>query len=78
MDSEWIIKNRQRTSGICPIDCQWSEWYKEGECSRSCKSGKQIFMRKEEVKSKNGGKSCFGSDTKIETCNNHDCMEPGK
>ena len=35
-------------------------------------------MRKEEVKSKNGGEPCFGSDTKIETCNNHDCMEPGK
>ena len=62
----------------CVIDCRWSEWYKEGECSRSCKGGKQIFIRKEEVKSKNGGKPCVGVDTKVETCNNHDCIEPGK
>ena len=61
----------------CPIDCQWSAWKKEGECSRSCKGGKQIFTRKEEVKAKNGGKPCVGVDTKVETCNNQDCIEPG-
>ena len=62
----------------CPVDCQWSEWTKEGECSRSCNGGKQIFLRTEKVKAKNGGKPCFGSETKIETCNNHVCRKPGK
>ena len=62
----------------CVVDCRWSAWYKEGECSRSCDGGKQIFLRREEVKSKNGGKPCFGSDSKIESCNNHGCHEPGK
>ena len=62
----------------CVVDCRWSAWYKEGECSRSCDGGKQIFLRREEVKSLNGGKPCFGSDSKIESCNNHGCHEPGK
>ena len=60
----------------CPVDCQWSAWNKEGNCSRSCGGGRQIFSRREEIKSKNGGRPCLGSDTKIETCNDHDCFEP--
>ena len=63
----------------CPIDCQWSAWKKEGECSKSCgNGGKQIFVRRQEIKAKNGGKPCSGSDSTIETCNNHRCIEPGK
>ena len=63
----------------CPIDCQWSAWEKEGECSKSCgNGGKQIFVRRQEIKAKNGGKPCSGSDSTIETCNNHRCIEPGK
>ena len=62
----------------CPIDCQWSAWKKEGECSKSCNSGKQIFIRSQEIKAKNGGRPCSGSDSKFETCNNHNCFETGK
>ena len=60
----------------CPVDCQWSAWSKEGECSRSCGGGKQIFIRTERIKAGNGGIPCYGSESKIETCNNHVC--PGK
>ena len=61
----------------CAVDCQWSAWSKESECSRSCGGGQQIFVRTEKVKSKNGGRPCSGSESKIETCNNHVCREPG-
>ena len=62
----------------CPVDCQWSAWSKEGECSRSCGGGKQIFIRTERIKAGNGGRPCNGSELKIDTCNNHVCHEPGK
>ena len=62
----------------CLVHCQWSVWYKEGECTKSCNGGHQVFLRKEEVESRNGGKPCVGGYTKVETCNNHNCIEPGK
>ena len=62
----------------CAVDCQWSEWIKEGECSRSCGGGKQMFIRTEKVRATNGGRPCFGKELKIETCNNHDCGKAGK
>ena len=63
----------------CPIDCQWSQWSswsKLEDCSKSCGGGYQIFRRKPQVKSENGGKDCLGDDIKLEKCTNHPC--PGK
>ena len=56
------------------LDCQWSEWKKVGQCSKSCGTGTQKFQRTIQVSSQNGGKSCVGESTKTETCNSHACQ----
>ena len=55
-----------------PVDCQWSDWSKSGECTKSC-NGTQYFERTIKVQSKNGGQSCTGSLIKQEKCNEHGC-----
>ena len=84
-NSEWMYTNCQRTCGKChnnpsllsgrsqPVDCQWSPWKKQGYCSRSCGDGIQVFTRFKLVESKNGGKTCFGDETKTEHCYIQDC-----
>ena len=65
-------KNCIKTCGNCPIDCQWSEW-QYGPCSRTCGSGVKVISRTEKVKAQNGGRPCFGDETKTEYCYIKDC-----
>ena len=83
--AEWMNTNCQRTCGKCnnnpslpperlhPVDCQWSPWTKQGDCSRSCGNGTQVFTRLKLVESKNGGHDCVGGITKHEHCNIQEC-----
>ena len=81
-NSEWMYKNCQGTCGKCyggqqfnrpVVDCQWSPWTKQGNCSRSCGNGTQVFTRLKLVESKNGGHNCVGRITKHEHCNIQEC-----
>ena len=58
------------------MDCQWSDWSKSGECTKTCGGGTQYFERTKLVESQNGGQSCTGGSIKRENCNDQDC--PGK
>ena len=60
------------------MDCQWSDWSKSGECTKSCGGGTQYFERTIIVTPQNGGQSCTGNPSKSEICNNYDCPRPGK
>uniref|UniRef100_UPI00358F2622 spondin-1 isoform X2 n=1 Tax=Myxine glutinosa TaxID=7769 RepID=UPI00358F2622 len=42
----------------CPIDCQVSEWLKEGRCSRSCGRGRELWVRHVLRAPHFGGTSC--------------------
>ena len=56
--------------------CQWSEWVAE-ECSQTCGPGKRKSLRKQLVKKEYYG-DCKGQSTKVEACNEKECLDnPG-
>ena len=61
-----------------PVDCQWSEWSKSGECTKSCGGGTQHFQRKILVQPRSGGQTCTGNFIKQEKCNVLGCPRNGK
>ena len=82
--AEWMNTNCPRTCGKCnnkpflpperlhPVDCQWSPWTKQGDCSRSCGNGAQVFTRTK-FHATDGGQNCVGRTTKTELCYIQDC-----
>ena len=56
------------------IDCQWSEWTKQGACSRQCGPGIQTFVRSKTVHEQNAG-YCDQTYTKEEQCNLKECPD---
>ena len=78
-NAAWMNVNCQRTCGKClsrlPIDCKWSEWTKQGYCSKSCGDGSQVFTRTILVASQNGGQPCVGQMRKTEPCYLQNCPD---
>ena len=54
-------------------DCEWSDFAKTGECTKSCGGGTQFYTRSIIVQPRNGGNPCSGSPTKQESCNTQRC-----
>lgn len=55
---------------FCPVDGQWSEWQKEGDCSVTCGVGREIEKRLcNNPAPRHNGRYCVGSDTRSWTCN---------
>lgn len=64
---------------LCPVDGNWSQWRADGDCSKSCGGGMITFSRLcDNPAPRNGGKSCDGDSTKIESCNTNECPIDGK
>ena len=61
----------------CAVNCQWSDWFEEGICSKTCGGGTQAWIRTELVKSQHGGSNCVGCVKKIEHCNRQNCLVQG-
>ena len=59
----------------CPVavDCQWSDWTKEGGCSKTCGGGIQKWSRHKLQESENGGLPCSGDVTRETSCNTQSC-----
>jgi hypothetical protein len=55
------------------INCVWSEWSSDGECSATCGGGIEIFSKKEETKAEHGGAVCEGPGVKEEKCSQEAC-----
>ena len=69
----FILRHEFLSNCVCVLDCQWSQWSKIGECSKSCGIGTQILQRTVLVRAQNEGKLCEGESTKTENCNYHAC-----
>ena len=59
----------------CPrhVDCQWSEWSKEGGCSKTCGNGTQKWSRYKIQEERYGGKPCNDSLNGMTHCNIQSC-----
>lgn len=69
-----LLKLSPCNEGPCPErDCQVSAWKKEGDCSRTCGRGIQIYTRTVEVYPSEGGEPCPGL-VKQEPCREEPCQ----
>ena len=57
----------------CPVDCQFSEWSKDGGCSKTCGNGTQKWSRYKIQEERYGGKPCDGSLNGVTHCNTQSC-----
>ena len=55
------------------LECVWSDW-EEGECSKSCGGGVQIFKRKI-IREPLDGSKCQGETVKIKVCGKEECPQ---
>ena len=42
----------------CPVDCVMTEWVANGDCSKSCGSGRQNFLQTVSTAMEDGGVAC--------------------
>ncbi|XP_011638935.1 A disintegrin and metalloproteinase with thrombospondin motifs 20 isoform X3 [Pogonomyrmex barbatus] len=57
-----------------PVDGQWGEWGRYGECSRSCGGGiKRKYRECDNPAPKNGGNYCIGERVKYRSCGTREC-----
>ncbi|KAG7202290.1 hypothetical protein KM043_018623 [Ampulex compressa] len=57
-----------------PIDGQWGEWGRYGECSRSCGGGvKKKYRKCDNPPPQNGGNYCVGERVKYRSCGTKEC-----
>ena len=56
-----------------PIDCKWSDWIRDGDCSKTCGGGIQRWYRNIKVQPRNRGKECTGTQYRENRCNQHAC-----
>ena len=57
----------------CRIDCVWGGWSNWGVCSQTCAGGHQTRTRSFATRPTCGGARCQGSNTELQSCNNHCC-----
>lgn len=59
---------------LTPVDGEWTHWTPSGQCSKSCGTGYQIYLREcSNPAPKNGGKACNGNHGKISACHLLEC-----
>ncbi|XP_032671699.1 A disintegrin and metalloproteinase with thrombospondin motifs 9 isoform X2 [Odontomachus brunneus] len=57
-----------------PVDGQWGEWGRYGECSRTCGGGvKRKYRECDNPAPKNGGNYCVGERVKYRSCGIREC-----
>lgn len=57
-----------------PVDGQWGEWSRYGECSRSCGGGiKKKYRECNKPAPKNGGNYCVGERIRYRSCATEEC-----
>ncbi|XP_076172003.1 A disintegrin and metalloproteinase with thrombospondin motifs 9 isoform X2 [Ptiloglossa arizonensis] len=57
-----------------PVDGQWGEWGRYGECSRSCGGGvKKKYRECNDPLPQNGGNYCVGDRVKYRSCGTREC-----
>ncbi|CAD5123995.1 DgyrCDS12301 [Dimorphilus gyrociliatus] len=67
-------ETRNCVLGPCPINGGWTDWQETSPCSKSCGGGTKTFSRScTNPAPENGGKTCDGSDSKTEPCNESAC-----
>jgi hypothetical protein len=61
----------------CPVNCELTDWEKDGSCSKTCGGGEQIWRKRVEVQHAHGGEECVAEDSeeryKKEACNEEAC-----
>lgn len=58
----------------CPVNGNWSDWSKWGDCSLSCGGGLRMRERRcDEPEPRYGGEDCSGNITENDPCNTHFC-----
>jgi hypothetical protein len=58
------------------VEGGWSEWSEPGECSDECGTGTATYTRTcDNPKPKNGGGTCVGAYSKVETCYKGPCAD---
>jgi len=55
------------------VNCRWTPWTDEGDCSKTCGGGKQKQKRRKAPNAAHGGKGCSGDPRKEVKCNDDDC-----
>ena len=55
------------------VDCEWDEFGEWTSCSKTCGSGEHSRTRTVKTIQKNGGDSCPGEATEIQSCNTDSC-----
>jgi hypothetical protein len=70
-------------TNACPataVNCEMTEWSKDGGCSKTCGTGEQKMVRSVKTEHANGGTECppfangeMNYDQKTEACNTKDC-----
>merc|ERR1719502_499761 len=55
------------------VNCRWSPWVDEGDCSKTCGGGKQKQKRRKAPNAAYGGSQCHGEPTQEVKCNDDDC-----
>ena len=60
----------------CPVavDCQWSDWTKQGKCSKTCGRGIQKWFRHKLQEEMYGGLPCSGNSTGQTGCSEIPCL----
>ncbi|XP_057333026.1 A disintegrin and metalloproteinase with thrombospondin motifs 9-like isoform X2 [Microplitis mediator] len=60
---------------LIPIDGQWGEWGRYGECSRTCGGGIKAKRREcNNPSPQNGGNYCVGEHVKYRSCGTKECL----
>jgi hypothetical protein len=70
---EKLERDKDCGMDMCPVDCVMSEWTEEGECTKACGRGKQMFTRSVQVLAMFKGKACGKDLQKSEPCNEDPC-----
>jgi len=55
------------------VNCRWTPWTDEGDCSKTCGGGKQKQKRRKAPNAAHGGQGCSGDARQEKKCNDDDC-----
>ena len=73
-----LVKNREYLFVILLVDCEWSNWYVEQKCNKTCGGGSEVIARKKILTNSlrsQGYTSCrgMGRQEDIRKCNTQCC-----